>query len=267
MIFSFTKTNIYHPLNSEKATFLDQGYFSLFNFLTRSLPPAAFAKACGLTFFLSLFSCFTILAQTSSPTETDVLSLQIGFGENLKSEIIYIEEHTVWSITDSANNLISGVGFDLFNHTFSTPGVYSLKTSTKHKSHPGGCNHPDSNIAAQIEVSSVRVEWHFNSDFWYQLLVNQKNFNNKTVSLPVTIISYNNTSIETDLNLSVKIKGVQCNLIAISKFTASNLAVNSLNNINFILNGTIGNPSYVMVDFIDHNKNVQSFSVTKKLNN
>lgn len=183
----------------------------------------------------------------------------IGFNENLDGIIKGVTSDTRWSITGEGVSE-QGRGAELLKYDFRKPGVYTV---TALETDP---EHGDTNYTLTLSVKPIHIEWHWDEAKWLEQFSKQKNYSNTSVSVPVMVHTYNRSTQTITEALKLNLAGIDCNLTGIAK--TENLKAFSngeTRDITFLLNGTVGDGVYAMLDLTDSFGRTTSFSMTQPI--
>lgn len=212
--------------------------------------------------FLILFAIlfFNSLASQNSTSINKPIFKSISFGE--KVFFGNFEDSVNWTIV--SNDFSQSIKANAINEfVFLNSGEYVLNYYDSKVHNEKDCGHANFQKQSIIVVSENKMDFdfskiNFSKDF--RIGSNEK----VEIFIPVYITNKNNKIQEVKID-ELTVAGLGVNLIATPLQTL--VMTNTKNQfIKFSVSGTILNETYLMFDFVDSNKNIQTYNLLQKIN-
>jgi hypothetical protein len=221
-------------------------------------------------FFVFLFPLYSDLQAQSLnnvSTNNDLNKVEqkiyrtIPFGE--KINLGKIDDSIIWTISlvDTYDNLVLSGG-QMNNHIFETPGIYKITHSEIKTTSDKECNHLAYPKVIIIKVSPIKMEFDFSTLTINKTIEGGVDIEGTELSLNVNLKSYTNESILfsngkiESAGVGSTIKGQLINALTLKP---------GINKVVYKLQGSASKDTFIMLDFIDINEQVQSYYYPTKL--
>lgn len=220
-------------------------------------------KKIVINFLILIFGlfCNNVIGQNLS-SDNKSLYKSISYGE--KINFGSVENSSSWSINFLPENKIINLTANQINeYVFDKPGQYIINFSENKIHKHGDCNHDAFPENMVIEVSASKMIFDFSKiNFSNNFQVG--NNDDIIISVPVSIATKENKITKSTI-ANLTIAGLGCNLVALPLQKEIKLE-NGTQIIKFSVSGTIANETYLMFDFEDNNKNIQTYNLLQKIN-
>lgn len=189
----------------------------------------------------------------------------ISFGEKINTGMV-IDNLVSWEVRNKENNEIieTGSGISLLEIVFNSPGNYLIYLNHNSESNTNSCEHKTIPDLIELMVSPVKMLFDFEQISFSSPILSGINTDGITLTVNVNVelsgISNYNFNIP-----AVFTSGTDTNIIAMPVNSEVNLT-QGLNQLQYVLNGKVDRPSYVIFDFIDVNSKIQDFTYTLLIN-
>ncbi|WP_395042908.1 hypothetical protein [Flavobacterium sp.] len=181
----------------------------------------------------------------------------ISFGEKITFGIV--DNSINWTISNSENKIFVNIkGNQINDYIFEKPGIYNISFS-ENKKHTDECNHPQFNEKMIIEVTPVKMVFDFSKIKFSQKIQKGISCENITLTVPVTIAIIENVPTKFVVS-DITFAGIGSEIVGkpINKEITIN---NGVQNIEYQLSGIATNQAHLMIDFVDYNNQVQSYTL------
>lgn len=170
-----------------------------------------------------------------------------------------LEATTSWELkTTKGESIKSGVG-SLLNEVINVPGDYIIELHQVYDANL--CDHDSLEEKLVVKVSGIRLEFDFSSVRLSRKITGGSN-NGIRLSIAATYSSYDNK--EAIYNQGFVAAGVGTSIVGKLK-NDSILLQQGVNTLEFVLEGQATSGNYIMIDFVGINDEVQSYSLTQKI--
>lgn len=188
----------------------------------------------------------------------------LSYGESLRDLGTEVSNQVTWSITNMDGNKVvaSGSGDALTKYVFKTPGMYQVDINENLVHDPNTCNHNHFPEKMFIKVSPLKMEFDFSTIKLSRDIVGGQPTNGTTLSVDVRFSSYDNSTAVYDK--AFRTAGVRTSVAGKLKNGVTTLR-EGVNTLEFQLEGQATKDTYIMIDFIDINDVLQSYSLTNKI--
>lgn len=188
----------------------------------------------------------------------------LSYGETLPDLGTEVSNQVTWSITNMDGNEVvaSGSGDTLTKYVFEIPGMYQVAINENLVHDPNTCNHNHFPEKLFVTVSPLKMDFDFSTVKLSRNIVGGQPTNGTTLSVDVRFSSYDNSSAVYDK--AFRTAGVRTSVAGKLKNEKATLR-QGVNTLEFLLEGQASKGTYIMIDFIDINGVLQSYSLTNKI--
>lgn len=213
---------------------------------------------------VELFSSST--SETLSFNGTDKYDeiATLYYGESLIKWATDLSNQSSWVISnlDDDKVVATGAGNSLAKYVFDTPGAYLIDINENLIHNPNGCEHSHSPEKILVKVSPLKMEFDFSSVELSRTIIGGQETKGTSLTVNVNYSSYDNSTAIYDKSFTTA--GIKTSIIGKLKSGQINLQ-DGMNILEFELNGQASKNTYIMIDFIDINGVLQSYSFTNKI--
>ena|SRR5690554_864809 len=199
--------------------------------------------------------------QTAADDEKTTLS----YGETLRDVLgAEVSNDVTWNITDMNSNevVVSGSGDALAKYVFAKPGMYQVDINENLVHDPNTCNHNHFPEKLFVTVSPLKMDFDFSTVKLSREIAGGQPTSGTTLTVDVRFTSYDNSTAVYDK--AFRTAGVRTSVIGKLKNGKTTLR-EGVNTLEFQLEGQAAKGTYIMIDFIDVNGVMQSYSLTNKI--
>lgn len=207
----------------------------------------------------------TFFGTSYSQTAENVAKATLSYGETLNDVLgAEISNEITWNITNMDKNevVLSGSGNALANYVFANPGIYQIDINENLVHDSNTCNHNHFPEKMLVRVSPMKMDFDFSTVKFSKQIVGDQPTNGTTLSVDVRFSSYDNSSAVYDK--AFRTAGVRTSVAGKLKNEKATLR-QGVNTLEFLLEGQASKGTYIMIDFIDINGVLQSYSLTNKI--
>jgi hypothetical protein len=226
----------------------------------------------NLILFLLLISFKQIEAQTTDLKNSSTqISYLISFGETLPENLLKREfiDQTIWTISNSSDSILyqSVNENTLKTIKFDIPGTYNLSMhfdETMHTRHSNECFHPNIPAEVKLVVSPYKLVFQMDEISFSSVLKGGVDTEGITLEVPVIFSSFDQKQLNikdlivSTAGINTEIKGRLMNNEAI--------LIPGRNKLVYTLSGKASKDTYIMFDFVDINKQTQTYYCPQKIN-
>lgn len=197
-----------------------------------------------------------------------VLSLfffNLSFSQN-EIRISYNQSIHLTKVKNDTDFYITGTqlkvhlkGSQINRYLFEKPGEYNIRIKEHIKSKTASCEHSDEQKDITVIVSRIRMAFDANNIAFSEPIRKNVETSKITVSVPVKIETYDSKPALLDFT-PVNTAGIGTNIVASLDRNSSELPEGT-HILKYHLKGIITENSYLMFDFVDANKTVQSVAL------
>ncbi|HMR89321.1 MAG TPA: hypothetical protein PKD51_14265 [Saprospiraceae bacterium] len=182
----------------------------------------------------------------------------ITFGQKLTC-INITDDLVTWEIKEkvSGNVISSGNGATLHDYIFAMAGSYEVSLDHHLFYDPNSCNHGSLPDLIEVIVSPVTAKYKFETITFSSQIQD----NIATDGIQVTLdleVALQDMSSYNFIIPPVMTNGTDTHIVATPLQEQVSL-VNGINTLNFVLNGLVTRPSYIVFDFVDPNGKIQDY--------
>lgn len=223
----------------------------------------SYLASCGMRFALAAVMiplCSNILfAQSKNIAENDrEENISVAYNTPFSYTL---DNNVSWEIKNNGKLIHKGMG-DINNQVFDKPGSYTLYIKENHNHTPNSCDHSHFPSKLNIEVSPMKMVFDLSSVKFSENIIGGKSAKGITVKLNADYSSYDNKTAT--YAGSLKTFGVGSTITGKLKNGGTTLKPGT-NILEFALEGETVSGNYIAIDFMDINGQVQSYSLTKKI--
>jgi len=150
-------------------------------------------------------------------------------------------------------------GAEINKFIFEKPGKYNVKIKQHVKAKANSCEHIDGQQEITVVVSRVRMTFDGNNIAFSEPIHKNVETSRITASIPVKIETYDNQPVSLDFT-PVNTAGVGTNIVATLDKNTGELPT-GIHMLKYSLQGIVTENSYLMFDFIDANKTIQTVAL------
>lgn len=194
-----------------------------------------------------------------------LLFFNLSFSQD-EIKISYNQSIHLAKVKSDTDYYISGMrvkvhlkGSQISKYVFEKPGKYSIKIKENTKSKSASCEHSDEQKDITVIVSRIRMTFDDHNIAFSQPIHKNVETSKITVSIPVKIETYDNKPAPLDFT-PVNTAGIGTNVIATLDKNTRELPQGT-HILKYSLQGTVTENSYLMFDFIDANRTVQTVAL------
>jgi len=217
-------------------------------------------------FLLIFFSCFSFAsyAQGDLLLNTDEQKIILSYGKSLHDLGDEISAQVMWIITDMDKNevIASGSGDALTKYVFEKPGMYQVDINENLIHDQNSCNHKHFPEKMLVEVSPLKMDFDFKSVKVSRNIIGGQSVNDTMLSIDVRFSSYDNSDAVYKQGFNTA--GVGTSVTGKLKNGDAKLRQGK-NTLEFKLEGQATKGTYIMIDFVDINGQVQTYGFTNKI--
>jgi hypothetical protein len=217
-------------------------------------------------FLLIFFSCFSFAsyAQGDLLLNTDEQKIILSYGKSLHDLGDEISAQVMWIITDMDKNevIASGSGDALTKYVFEKPGMYQVDINENLIHDQNSCNHKHFPEKMLVEVSPLKMDFDFKSVKVSRNIIGGQSVNDTMLSIDVRFSSYDNSDAVYKQGFNTA--GVGTSVAGKLKNGEAKLRQGK-NTLEFKLEGQATKGTYIMIDFVDINGQVQTYGFTNKI--
>lgn len=203
--------------------------------------------------------------------KTVIVSLMSLFFFNLsfsqtEIKISYNQSIHLTKVKKDTDFYISGMqvkvhlkGTQINQYLFEKPGTYTVRIKEHVKSKIASCEHSDAPKDLKVIVSRVRMVFDNSNIAFSEPIYKNVETSRIMLSIPVKIETYDNKPAQLDFT-PVNTAGVGTNIVATLDKNTKELPQGT-HILKYSLQGKVTANSYLMFDFIDANKTVQSVAL------
>ena len=186
------------------------------------------------------------------------------YGQSLRDMVSGLSEQSSWIISSLKENKVAatGMGNSLASYVFDTPGAYLIDINENLIHEPNSCEHSHFPEKIFVNVSPLKMEFDFSSVKLSRTIIGGQDTKGTSLVVNVNYSSYDKNTAVYDKNFSTA--GIETSIIGKLKSGKINLQ-EGMNTLEFELNGQASKNTYIMIDFIDINGVLQSYSFTNKI--
>lgn len=188
--------------------------------------------------------------------EEQVVSYKTPFSYSLDTD-------TRWSIIhpETGTTIKTGIG-SINNILFDTPGNYLLQISHSTTHNSDSCGHSHYPEKVHLEVSPFYMEFDFTSVNLTRELQGNRSLNGSLLTVNVIFDSFDKTT--TTYTGSFTTAGLRTSLVGKLK-NGETVLQPGTNQLEFQMEGQVSSNSYISIDFVDINGQIQSYNITNKI--
>lgn len=191
-------------------------------------------------------------------------STTLFYGESLRDWASGLSDKTSWTISTLDENKVvsSGMGNSLASYVFNIPGAYLVDINENLIHDANGCDHSHSPEKIFVKVSPLKMEFDFSSVKLSRNIIGGQDTKGTSLVVNVNYSSYDKSIAVYDKTFTTA--GIQTSIIGKLKTGEMNLQ-EGINTLEFELSGQASKNTYIMIDFVDINGVLQSYSLTNKI--
>jgi len=182
----------------------------------------------------------------------------IAFGQKLTC-INITDDLVTWEIKEkvSGDIISSGNGATLHDYMFTTAGNYVVTLDHHLFYDPNSCNHGSLPDQIEVMVSPISAKFVFGTISFSSLI--QDSIPTDGIQVTVDLdVALQGMSSYNFIIPPVMTNGTDTHIVATPLQEQVSL-VNGINTLNFVLNGLVTRPSYIVFDFVDPNGKIQDY--------
>lgn len=212
-----------------------------------------------LQLFALLFTANLLLAQENLKQEKETVE-DITISYNTPFSYLFNPEVS-WELANSNGELISSGKGDFADKVFDVPGNYIMSVHENHVHTQGSCEHAQYPSKLNITVSDTKMKFDWSTLKFSKNIKGGQSAKGIVVTVNVHYSSAKNEN--TVYGYDLKTAGVNTSVFGTLK--NKTILKPGVNTLAFLLDGVAEKGNYMMLDFKDMNGQVQSYSLTQKI--